>query len=200
MAMPEPRTYMEAGATYSGCNKTPRSLLQRRSIFRGSGLFQKGNLGSAITPEFDRRYKDKNMNRLMMGRGLLAIGMLVGTLSWAKTISHVGDPAYLLIGGGDEAATHAWYHAFREAFGDMAAVLILLAVFFGPEKWRTPQTWVISMVLMAGYYAPFWVGTPFIPELAAPHILAEVVHVIMAAFPLCALFISRQNFIRRSGL
>lgn len=134
------------------------------------------------------------MKKLTISRILLVLGILVGMISLSMTIGHVGDPAYLLIEHPEEEATHAWYHAFREAIGDIAAIVVMLSVFFGPAKWRTRETWLISLTLMFGYYAPFWIGTPFIPELAAPHLAAELVHIVMAILPVSALFISRQEF------
>lgn len=134
------------------------------------------------------------MSKLMISRILLLAGLAIGMISWSMTIGHVADPAYLLVEGGEENPTHAWYHAFREAIGDLAAITIMITIFFGPDRWRTRETWTVSLLLMCGYYAPFWIGTPFVPELAAPHIMAELVHIVMAALPLSALFLARANF------
>jgi len=135
------------------------------------------------------------MSKLIIGRTLVVLGILIGMISWKMTIGHVADPTYLLIETSEEGPTHAWYHAFREAIGDLAAIAVILSVFFGPAIWRTKQTWYICLFLMIGYYAPFWIGTPFVPELGAPHIMAELVHVLMASLSIAGLFAARKHFI-----
>ena len=138
------------------------------------------------------------MTHLTIGRILLIIGIIIGLKSWSMTIQHVGDPTYMLISEFTKGDTHAWYHAFREAIGDLAAMATILVVFFGGVSHRTPITWYICLLLMVGYYAPFWIGTPFIPELAAPHIKAEMIHILMAFFPTVGLFVSRSEFFKVS--
>jgi hypothetical protein len=139
------------------------------------------------------------MNRLLSSRTLLLLGLGIGLISFSGTISHIGDPNYLLVAGIEEGEpiirTHAWYHALREAAGDVAAMAILLLVFFGPERFRTPQTWLISLLLMVGYYAPFWIGAPFSEGLASPSWEAEIVHIIMAALSGAALVVGRPIFL-----
>lgn len=119
-------------------------------------------------------------------------------VSFSGTLSHIGDPNYLLIVGMDEGEpiirTHAWYHAFREAIGDVAAMSILLLVFFGPKRFRNPQTWLISLLVMIGYYAPFWIGAPFSEGLRSPNWGAELVHIVMVVLSGSALFIVRPVF------
>ena len=87
-----------------------------------------------------------------------------------------------------------WYHVFREAIGDLSAMIILLLIYFGNKKWRTPTTWWIAFIVMIGYYAPFWIGTPFVPQLAAPHMTAELIHLGMAIPPFISLFLARNVF------
>ncbi len=48
---------------------------------------------------------------------------------------------------------------------------------------------------MIGYYAPFWVGMPFIPELAAPDMRAEMAHILMTVPSVIALFLARKHFV-----
>lgn len=135
------------------------------------------------------------MNNLLISRVLLVLGLLIGMISFTATVGHIGNPDYLLIPGTDELQTHAWYHALREVVADVASMSILLLTFFGTAKWRTPTTWIICLIIMVGYYAPFWIGAPFSPALAAPHWMAEIVHIIMAALPFTALFIARKDFV-----
>lgn len=134
------------------------------------------------------------MSRLLIARILVAIGMVVGVESLWATFGHIGDPLFTLpeeFGGG---TTHAWYHALREAMGDIATIAVLLLLFFGPAKFRSTSTWWIGLILMIGYYSPFWVGMPFNAALAAPTIEAEVRHIIQAAIPLAALFLAKKEF------
>ncbi|MEX6625347.1 hypothetical protein [Tenacibaculum salmonis] len=139
----------------------------------------------------------KNLT-LNIARVLLIIGLGIGLKSWWMTTQHVGDQNYTLISNFTKGEYHAWYHAFREAIGDLAAMVILIFIFFGNKTWRTPKTWYVSLILIIGYYAPFWVGTPFYPELAAPHITAEIVHLSMAIPTIIALFLARKSFFNTS--
>jgi hypothetical protein len=50
------------------------------------------------------------------------------------------------------------------------------------------------LILMIGFYAPFWVGTPFMAELAAPNRGAEINHLQMAIPALIGCFLSRRHF------
>ncbi len=131
---------------------------------------------------------------LYIARVLVITGILIGVKSWWQTLTHIGDETYMLIPEFTKGKYHAWYHAFREAIGDIIAMLVFIMLFFGNPKWRTSNTWKIALVLMIGYYAPFWIGTPFIPELAAPHLTAELVHLGMAIPPITGLFIAKKHF------
>lgn len=131
--------------------------------------------------------------RLLIARLLLVSGLGVGLLSWRETVGHVGNPDFL-VDRYPLGATHAWYHVFREACGDVAAMAMFLLVFFGPSRWRTPETWWIGLILMLGYYAPFWIGEPFLPALSAPNGAAQIVHALMAAASLAALLIAYVPF------
>lgn len=134
------------------------------------------------------------MKQLTLSRIFVVLGLLIGLKSWWMTMQHVGDVQYALIPEFTKGATHAWYHAFREALGDVAAMLVFLTIFFGSSSFRTKATWWICLIVMLGYYLPFWVGTPFLPELAAPHLKAEIIHILMAFFPLVGLLIARKDF------
>ncbi|MEH6550006.1 MAG: hypothetical protein V7711_18265 [Pseudomonadales bacterium] len=106
------------------------------------------------------------------------------------TISHIGDPNYLVMSA--ETTDHSYYHFFREAGGDIAAMVIFLYFIFGPCHVRTPSTWFMAFVIALGYYAPYWVGMPFNDSLSAPHMRAELAHILQAALVLSGLLISRN--------
>lgn len=134
------------------------------------------------------------LNRLNIGRLLLVAGLVVGWESLFQTFNHVGDPRFMISATHPGGEHHAWYHALREAFGDIAIIISLLLVFFAPEKWRSALTWWIALVLMLGYYLPFWVGMPFIPELRAPTFNAEIRHIAQAVLAFIGLFVVRPYF------
>lgn len=136
------------------------------------------------------------MNKLNIARTLLLIGLFIGLKSWWQTISHIGDETYTLIPEFTKGKYHAWYHAFREAIGDFSIMVALLLMFFGNPKWRTPQTWWIGLALIFGYYAPFWIGTPFVPQLGAPHMTAEMIHLGMAIPPVIGLLLAKKYFFK----
>jgi hypothetical protein len=131
--------------------------------------------------------------QLTIARVLLLVGLGIGLLSWREAVDHIGNadflvPAYPL------GATHSWYHVFREVCGDVAKMTVFLLLFFGSPRWRTPTSWWIGLVLMLGYYAPFWIGEPFLPELSAPNNAAAIVHIVMALFAFSALIVVRPAF------
>lgn len=134
------------------------------------------------------------MSKLNIARAVIVLGLVVGLESLRQTFMHVGDPLFTLppeFGGG---TTHAWYHALREATGDVATIAILLLVMFAKDTFRTPATWWICLILMIGYYSPFWIGMPFDSALAAPSLDIEIRHIAQAAIPLAGLFIARSAF------
>ena len=134
------------------------------------------------------------INQLNIARALLVFGFLYGLTSLLATFNHIGDPAYLVqsnFGGGQ---AHSWYHALREAFCDIATILIVLYLFFASDKVRQPLTWWICLVLLSGYYLPYWAGMPFVEELAAPSLRAEMNHIIQAFFALAGLFCAKPAF------
>jgi len=135
-------------------------------------------------------------SRLNKGRAMVVAGFAIGLISLAMTAGHIGNPTYLLVAEAGEGATHAWYHALRELCGDIMTIVVILIVLFGKALYRTPFTWIICLLLMVGYYAPFWIGTPFLGQLEAPNIGAEIVHVTMAALALGGLGFLRKEFNR----
>ena len=138
------------------------------------------------------------MKKFTVARTLLLLGFVVGLMSWMFTIGHVGDPKYVLVPEFELGASHAWYHAFREAAGDLAAMFTILVIFFGPKNLRVPATWIICLALMLGYYSPFWIGMPFMPELSAPNMAAETIHIVMATLAVAGLLIGRSEFYAES--
>ncbi len=131
--------------------------------------------------------------RLMVSRVLIALGTGIGLLSWKESVDHIGSPDFL-VPAYALGVTHSWYHVFREVCGDVAKMAVLLLLFFGSARWRTPATWWIGLVLMLGYYAPFWIGTPFLSALTAPNGTAEAIHVAMALFAAAALMLAWPCF------
>lgn len=134
------------------------------------------------------------MSRLNIARALILLGLVVGLESLRQTFLHIGDPLFTLppeFGGG---TTHAWYHALREAMGDVATIVVLLLVFFGSPRLRNMASWWICLILMIGYYSPFWVGIPFNPALAAPTLAIDLRHLVQAAIPLIGLLLARSEF------
>ena len=67
-----------------------------------------------------------------------------------------------------DSSTHSWHHFFREGFGDLDAMAAILAILFAAPRFRNPTMWWVMLILMFGFYAPFWIGVPFMAELAAP--------------------------------
>lgn len=136
-------------------------------------------------------------SRLNIARVLIVLGLIVGLESLRQTFMHIGDPLFTLPPEFPSGTKHAWYHALREAVGDVATIAILLLVFLGKDTWRTPVTWWICLILLIGYYSPFWVGMPFNSALAAPSLAIELRHVAQAAIPLTGLFIARSVFMAK---
>lgn len=139
------------------------------------------------------------MNKLNIGRACVVIGLLIGWESFFQTFNHIGDPLFMISPEHPGGDTHAWYHCLRELLGDIAAVVALLVVFFAVGKWRTSETWWISLIIMFGYFAPFWIGMPFNEALAAPDLSAEIRHILQAAFCVVGLFIAREAFYEGSA-
>jgi len=134
------------------------------------------------------------MSRLNIARVLLAAGLAIGIESLRATFTHIGDPLYTLPEAFSGGTTHAWYHALREAMGDVGTIVALLLVFFGRPTFRNTATWWVCLILMFGYYSPFRIGIPFNSALAAPNLAIDIRHSIQAALPVIALFVARKEF------
>jgi Ca2+/Na+ antiporter len=135
------------------------------------------------------------MTRINIGRALVLTGFLVGLTSLWATFSHISDPNYLLLSSYDNGPGHARYHALREVFGSLAAMAVVLWVFFGKSQYRSVHGWWICFIVLIGYYAPYWAGIPFSAELAAPNRMAEISHGIQALATFSGLFVARKEFI-----
>jgi hypothetical protein len=134
------------------------------------------------------------MTRINIGRTLVLIGFLVGLTSLWSTFSHISNPNYLLPAIYDNGPGHARYHALREVFGDLAAMAVVLWVFFGKLRYRSVHGWWVCFIVLIGYYAPYWAGIPFDAELAAPSLAAEVSHSVQALAAFSGLFVARKEF------
>ena len=134
------------------------------------------------------------LNRLLLGRALIIAGFLAGYGSISATIRHLGNDAFLLVAASPNGPTHSWHHFLRELGGDFGAMAAILLIIFAPVRNRTSTTWWVMLVLMIGFYAPFWIGTPFNPVYGAPSMSAEINHLIMALPPLAGCFVLRSYF------
>ncbi len=138
------------------------------------------------------------INRLNVSRFLIVAGFLLGLRSLGYTIDHIGAANYILVPEFPYGQTHVWHHALREAAGDIATMAAILLIYFGASSYRTACSWLVSLLLMIGYYSPFWIGAPFMKELAAPNIEAEINHIIMTVPCVIGLFLSRSYFFNKS--
>ncbi|HEY5624005.1 MAG TPA: hypothetical protein VIV14_09600 [Gammaproteobacteria bacterium] len=139
------------------------------------------------------------INKMNIARALTIFGFLYGWGSVGATWAHIGDPAFVLTDDARLAVTHAWHHYFREVFGDFATMIAVLLMLYVPAQLRQPIVWWAMLVLLAGFYAPFWVGVPFMPELGAPSMSAEIQHIVMAVPPVVGLFICRSEYFPVKG-
>lgn len=139
----------------------------------------------------------KILTNLWTARILVIIGFLAGWTSLGATLAHIGDPATLMTEAG--VPTHSWHHFLRELgaqFGIMIAILVVL--FVGPAQ-RTPASWWIMLILMLGFYLPFWIGVPFDPAYGAPSMGAELNHLAMAIPALLGAFLGRRHYVRTAS-
>ena len=136
------------------------------------------------------------INRMNVGRMLTILGFAIGLRSVMFTWGHIGSDMLLLTPETPLVQTHSWHHFFREAFGDFGAMIGVCILLWAPARYRGPAVWWTMLVLLLGFYAPFWVGTPFMAELAAPSLNAEILHVVMALPPMVGLFVVRREYFR----
>jgi hypothetical protein len=126
------------------------------------------------------------LTSLWSARILIILGFLAGYVPVGSTFGHIGDATY--------SPTHSWHHFFREGFGDLGAMVAILVIVFAAPQYRTPVAWWVMLILMIGFYAPFWVGTPFMAELAAPSMAAEIAHLRMAVPSVLGCFLAYRHF------
>ena len=122
----------------------------------------------------------KILTHIWTARILVIIGFLLGWDSLSATARHIGNDLFLLTPEAPLTPTHAWHHYFRELGHDFGAMAAILVILFAAPRFRTPVTWWVMLILMVGFYAPFWVGVPFMAELGAPNRGAEINHLMMA--------------------
>jgi hypothetical protein len=134
------------------------------------------------------------LTSLWTARILIIAGFLLGWNSIGATIGHVGSDLFLLTDDAPLTATHSWHHFLRELGGDFGAMAAILVMIFAAPKYRTTVAWWVMLILMIGFYAPFWVGTPFNPALGAPNMGAEINHLSMAIPALIGCFLAKPYF------
>lgn len=134
------------------------------------------------------------MKSIWVGRGLIIAGFLLGYNSIGATVRHLGNDAFLLVANSPNGPTHSWHHFLRELGGDFGAMAAILVIVFAAPRFRTRVTWWVMLILMVGFYAPFWVGAPFDPAYGAPSMSAEINHLMMAIPPLIGCFLLLPQF------
>jgi hypothetical protein len=137
---------------------------------------------------------------IWVGRVLIVAGFLAGYNSLSATVGHLGSNAFLLVAESPTGQTHSWHHFLRELGGDFGAMVAIIMIIFATPKFRSPLTWWVMLVLMIGFYAPFWIGTPFDPAYGAPNASAEINHLMMAVPPLVGCFALIPYFFRGSRM
>ena len=77
------------------------------------------------------------INRLNIARVLTMLGFLIGLRSVGFTWAHIGDEMFVLTADSRLAVTHSWHHYFREVFGDVSAMAVILLILYvrsdGPD-------------------------------------------------------------------
>ena len=132
----------------------------------------------------------KLRSNLWTARGLVIFGFLAASVPVGATFAHVGSESARLI----DSSTHSWHHFFREGFGDLGAMAAVLVIVFAAPRVRNPTMWWIMLILMFGFDAPFWIGVPFMAELAAPNMFAEAAHLLTAVPAALGCFLARRHF------
>jgi hypothetical protein len=134
-----------------------------------------------------------------VGRVLIIAGFLAGYNSIGATVRHLGNDAFLLVADSPNGPTHSWHHFLRELGGDFGAMAAILLIVFAAPRYRTPVSWWVMLILMLGFYLPFWIGTPFNPAYGAPNWSAEVNHLVMAIPPLIGCFALWPHFRKQTA-
>lgn len=134
------------------------------------------------------------IHSLTTARILVVAGFLAGSRSLASTIRHIGSDQFRLVAGTPVGDTHSWYHYFREAGGDIGAMAAILILLFAAKRYRNLAAWWAMLVLAIGYYAPFWAGMPFMAELAAPNLGAEINHLSQSVPTVIGILLARKFY------
>jgi hypothetical protein len=134
------------------------------------------------------------ITNIWTARAFVIAGFLFGWNSLGATVGHMGNELFLLVPDSPNGQAHSWHHFFRELGGDFGAMAAILVILFAPRRYRNPLTWSVMLILMIGFYAPFWVGVPFMPELGAPSLAAEINHLLMAVPALIGCFLAWPSF------
>ena len=133
----------------------------------------------------------KLLFNLWTARGLVIVGFFAAYTPVGATFRHIGNENTRMI----TSSTHSWHHFFREGFGDLGAMAAILVILFAAPRFRNPTMWWVMLILMLGFYAPFWVGTPFMAELGAPSMGAEIAHLQTAVPAVLGCFLARRHFL-----
>jgi hypothetical protein len=134
------------------------------------------------------------IKNIWVGRVLIIAGFVGGYNSISATVGHLGSDAFLLVAGSPNGQTHSWHHFLRELGGDFGAMAAVLLIVFAAPKFRTRITWWVMLILMVGFYAPFWIGTPFNAAYGAPNMSAEINHLMMAIPAMLGCFVLWPHF------
>jgi hypothetical protein len=132
----------------------------------------------------------KLLLNLWTARGLVIVGFFAAYTPVGATFRHVGDETTRLI----TSSTHSWHHFFREGVGDLATMVAILAILFAAPRFRNPTLWWVMLILMFGFYGPFWIGVPFMAELGAPSMSAEIAHLQTAIPAVLGCLLARWHF------
>ena len=130
------------------------------------------------------------LTNIITCRVLVVFGLVAGFGPVGATFRHIGSEQHLLAGG----STHSWHHFFREGMGDVAATIVIAMIIFAAPRFRNPMLWWVMIVTMLGLYSPFWVGVPFMAELAAPSMGAEIAHLAMAVPALLGGLLAKRHY------
>jgi hypothetical protein len=132
------------------------------------------------------------LSSLRTARILVIIGFLAGWNSLGATFAHIGDASTLLTA--TAVPTHSWHHFIRELGAQFAIMTAILLILFLPAAQRTRSLWWVVLILMLGFYGPFWIGLPFDRAYGAPSLSAELNHLSMAVPALLGALLARRHY------
>ena len=135
-----------------------------------------------------------SIKSIWIPRLLIIVGFLLGWNSLSATFRHLGNENFMLVASAPVTQTHSWHHFLRELGGDFGAMAAILLIMFAAPRFRTTITWWVMLILMLGFYAPFWIGLPIDPAYGAPNRGAEINHLMMAIPSLLGCFLAKPHF------